>query len=183
MSSLRNSYYKIANVTPLNRVRRLTDDGTGITGEKNMNGDYSVTPKDFWIQPPAGAYWILQEVGVVVDGVANGQLADYGDVGGGLTEGIKFFLEIDGVEIDITASSNFKNNADVLSNGARFNGMGFGGNQRLDSIWFPQIPDSEAIILDGDLDMKFIVRLNDDFTPLTEHGFYIKAQDFGQKAR
>ena len=112
MSSLRNNYHRVALPTPANRVRRLTDDGTGITGIRNMNGDYSVTPKDFWIQPPAGAFWVLQEIGTVIDGVANGQLADYGDIAGGLTNGIKFFLEVDGFEIDITGSSNFKNKVD-----------------------------------------------------------------------
>ena len=39
------------------------------------------------------------------------------------------------------------------------------------------------IKLDGDRNMKFIVRLSDDFTALTEHGFYMRAEDYGQKAR
>lgn len=183
MSSLRNNYPKVALITPTNRVRRLTDNGTGVTGISNMNGDYSLTPKDFWIEPPIGSYWILQEVGLVINGVANGQLTDYGDVSGGLTNGVKFFLEINGQEIDVTGSSNFKNNSDIVSNGGRFNGMEFGGSKRLDSIWFPQIPDTEVITLDGDKNMKFIVRLNDNFTSLLKHGFYIRAEDYGQKSR
>lgn len=183
MSSLRNNYPKVSLTTPTNRVRRLTDDGTGVTGISNMIGNYSVTPKVFWIQPPIGVLWTLQEVGLVVNGVANGQLADYGSIAGGLTNGIKFFLEIDGQEIDVTGSSNFKTNSDIVSNGGRFNGMEFGGSKRLDSIWFPQLPDTEVVVLDGDKNMKFGIRLNDNFTTLIQHGFYIRAEDYGQKSR
>ena len=183
MGYLRDNYRGVAVPPAANRVRRLTDDGTGVTGASKIIGDYSVTPKDFWIQPPAGAIWIIQEVGSVIEGVSNGSLNDYGDISGGLTNGIRFFLEDEGTETDITGSSNFKMNSDLLSNGARVESLEYGGTKRVDSIYFPQIPDTEIVRLDGDRNMKFIVRLNDDFTDLVVHGYYIRADDLGQRGR
>ena len=92
-------------------------------------------------------------------------------------------MEIEGVEFDITASSNFKNNADIMSNGARFVDIEYTNSRRLLSLHFPYIPESEVIELDGDRNMKFIVRVNDNFSQLSEHNFYVRAQDYGQKSK
>ena len=78
MSSLRNNYYRIASPTPTNRVRRLTDDGTGLTGIHKIIDDYSVTPKDFWIQPPIGNYWVIQEIGLIINRQGTANIDDYG---------------------------------------------------------------------------------------------------------
>lgn len=181
MSSLRDSYRNIVRPDGVTVVRNLTDDGTGVTGEKEVIGDYSITPKDFYIQPPGDELWVIREVGGVINGINNAALADYGAITGGLTNGLKFFLETNGQEVDITASSNHKTNADLLSNGNRGFILDYGGNQKLDQFYLPTLLNTDTIVLDGSKNMKFIMRANDDFTALDAHVFYIHADNKGVK--
>ena len=182
MSSLREAYRRIIDKNGTTIVRHLTDDGTGITGLKDIIADYSVTPKDFYVQPPGDQLWIIREVGGIINGINNAGLGDYGAIGGGLTNGLRFFLEIEGVEFDITASSNHKNNADLLANGNRGVSLDYGGNQKLDQFYLPTLLDTDTIILDGARNMKFIMRANDDFTVLVAHILYIHAENKGNRS-
>jgi hypothetical protein len=182
MSSLKNKYRSVVKPVGVTVVRNLTDDGTGITGSKDVTGDYSATPKDFWVQPPGDQLWIIREVGGTVNGINNASLDDYGAIVDGLTNGLKFFLEIDGQEINITASSNHKNNADLLSNGNRGYMLDYGGNSKLDQFYLPALLDTDTITLDGNRNMKFILRANDDFTTLEAHTFYLHADNKGPLA-
>ena len=181
MSSLRNNYRNIVNPTGVTIVRNLTDDGTGITGLKDIIGDYSVTPKDFYIQPPADQKWIIREVGGVINGINNADLIDYGSIAGGLINGLKFFLEVDGQEVDITASSNHKNNADLLANGNRGYELEYTGQNKIDQFYLPTLDGTDTIVLDGARNMKFIMRANDNFTALDAHVFFIHADNKGTK--
>lgn len=181
MSSLSENYRSVVNPTGVTVVRNLTDDGTGITGSKDVTGDYSGVAKDFWIQPPGDQLWVIREVGGIINGINNAALSDYGAIIGGLTNGLKFFLEVDGQEFDITASSNHKNNADLLANGNRGFILDYGGNQKLDQFYLPTLLNTDTINLDGSRNMKFILRANDNFTALAAHIFYIHADNKGPR--
>tara|TARA_R110000851_G_scaffold96792_2_gene209923 strand:+ start:10663 stop:11214 length:552 start_codon:yes stop_codon:yes gene_type:complete len=181
MSSLRNNYRNIVNPVGVTVVRNLTDDGTGITGSKDILGDYSVTPKDFYIQPSGDQLWIIREVGGIINGVNNAALIDYGAIAGGLTNGLRFFLEVDGQEIEVTASSNHKNNADLLANGNRGYELEYAGQSKIDQFYLPTLIDTDTLVLDGAKNMKFILRANDNFTGLEAHSFYISADNKGAK--
>ena len=182
MSSLKNSYRNIINGKGVTIVRHLTDDGTGITGIKDILGNYSITSKDFYVQPPGDQLWIIREVGGIINGVNNAQLVDYGSIAGGLTNGLKFFLEIDGFEIDITASSNHKNNGDLLANGNRGQTLDYAGTKKIDQFYLPTLLNTDTIILDGARNAKFIMRASDDFTTLEAHVLYIHAENKGNRS-
>lgn len=134
-----------------------------------------------YIQPPGDQKWIIEEVGGIINGVNNAQLGDYGALSGGLTNGLKFFLDIDGMEIDITASSNHKNNGDLLANGNRGYALEYAGTQKIDQFYLPTLLDTETIVLDGSRNMKFIMRANDNFSTLDVHTLYIHARNLGNR--
>lgn len=179
MSELRNNYRNIAGQTRRTVVRYLTDDGTGITGDRNILGDYSIVSKDFWIQPPSDELWIVREVGGVVDGIATSQPGSYGSINGGLTNGLRFFIELNGFELDATGSSNYKTNEDLVSNGTRFVAL----KNELDRFYLPTIVGTDTLVLNGETNDKFIVRVNDDFTMLTTHNLYVHAENYGPRGR
>lgn len=181
MSSLQQSYREIAGRASTTTVRYLTDDGTGITGNRNATGNYSVTPQDFFVGPPGSEVWIVKRIGGVISGLNNASLADYGSISGGLTQGLRFFLEVAGQEIDITASSNHKTNVDLLANGNVGYELNYGGNDKLDQFFLPTIADTDTIRLDGRLNMKLILRLNDDFSALANHTFFAHFENLGRK--
>lgn len=181
MSSLRNSYREIAGRPVPTIVRYLTDDGTGITGNRNITGDYSVTPQDFWIAPPTTQKWIVERIGGVINGINNAELNDYGVIPGGLVNGLKFFLGIGLIEIDITASSNHKANADLLANGNVHETLDYVGQNKIDQFYLPTVAGTDTIVLDGARAMKLIMRANDNFTLLERHTFFVHFRNLGQK--
>lgn len=181
MSSLRSNYRSIVNPVGRTVVRNLTDDGTGISGVRDILGNYSVTPKDFYIQPPSDEKWIIREVGGIVNGINNANLDDYGSVSGGLINGLRFFLETDGQEIELTASSNHKNNADLLANGNIGYDLEYISQNRIDQFRLPTLSGTDTVVLDGSRNMKFIMRANDNFTGLIAHRFFIHADNKGSK--
>lgn len=179
MSSLRNVYRNLTSPEGQMLTRFLSDDGSGVTGNRDITGDYSSVPMDFYIQPPNDHLWYVREIGGVVSAPNNAALIDYGSVVGGLTTGLRFFVETDGQEIEVTGSSNYKSNADLLSNGNSGFILDYGSNQKLNKFFLSSLTDTSSVRLDGAKNMKLIVRVNDNFTALEAHSLYVHIDSRG----
>lgn len=104
--------FPVYSGTPFIRPMTVAGDTTGTF---NAIGNYSTTPTDFYYQVPAGAYFLLWQVTVVVSTTSSLRQDEYGDITGGLTNGLKFFASFQGTggaEIQLLAAQNIKTNND-----------------------------------------------------------------------
>ena len=92
MSSLKAAYYNIARTQPSILLRNLTDDGLP-EGNSNSNVNGSVTPVEFYVQPPANLQFEITGITIGVSDVGTPAITDYGNVLGPLTNGIQFFVD------------------------------------------------------------------------------------------
>ena len=180
MSSLKNNYYKISGETNNPASRAMTDDGT-ISGNDEIIGDYSVTEGRFWIQPPADEDWLVAGFTIAVSDAGNKARTDYGAITGGLTNGVNFFVEQEGVEIVVTQGNPIKDNQGLVRNGREFQLIDFDGQD--DTIFTSDLllAYSDGFVLRGGLSEKFGVLLNDDFTSLTQHQVFTKLSVLGKR--
>lgn len=151
--------------------RYLDTNGDG-TGTKNANGNYSVTPEQFYIDGPC----TLTRMIVMIEDTAGMQAEEYGNLGVALTNGVTITIDRSGLDnnaVNLTDGLPIKTNAewgrlcydvDVKSWGA--------GDEVFLARW--TFANAEPIKLgDGD---RLEVTLNDDFTGLIEH--YFKVQGY-----
>lgn len=173
MSSLRNNYHRVANSYFGFLIRNITDDGTEL-GDENMNVNGSSTVSRFYTQPPADQFYRLFQGVVAVSDSGNAKLNDFGSINGPLTNGIRFFLERDGVIVD--TGTPIKTNRGLQD---------LGGNVQLSSFssidlniytfdiqpYFPK-----GIELRGDTNDRFGWEVRDNLTGLTSFTTGIKGQ-------
>lgn len=81
-------------LNPLFQMVSSNGDGSGLTSQ---NGNYSVTPQLFFVQPPAGRIYLIYHFTVNIADTAAFGLTDYGGILGGLTNGIAFQQRINNV--------------------------------------------------------------------------------------
>ncbi|MGE5863339.1 MAG: hypothetical protein ACM31H_06160, partial [Nitrososphaerales archaeon] len=146
----------------------LTANGSGLASENpNLNGNYTV-PTDFFIQFP-GRYDVHTVVISVSDNV-NFLQSDYGGITGGLINGIKFFVNINGVEVPLISAVSIKQNMDwfTIAPGSVLTSFS-NTSQTLIAQFDIEFTFGKPLNLNaGD---KFIVRLQDNFTGLVKHTF------------
>jgi len=147
----------------------LTEDGTP-TGNYNMTGDYSVTPKDFFIQPAVGLVYQLLGLKVFMTLKPIPSKNYYGEIVGGLTNGVSLIYQRGAYEKELLPLGPAKNNADwVIANATRINPMLDGAAElNVFEFDFRQL-FSLSQPLFGEQNDRFIARLNDDFTMQTTH--------------
>jgi len=154
----------------------LTSSGDGL-GTKNLNGNYSSAPTDFYFEPSRGRYEVYSLLIAISDAASFSQ-GDYGAIAGGLTNGVKFFIKNFGqAEVQIMAGVNFKSNYNFLSIAHDTTLSSFaGGAQTLASeIDLIKTFGTPLVLNKGD---RFIVRLNDDLTGLISHIFAFGGERF-----
>lgn len=159
------------NGIPVNQF--LSDVGDG-TGNVNANGDYSVTPKTFFIQPAATEIIILNEL--VIHIVNGGALPAtvYGGLAGALTNGINVTLTNSRVAAGLILPVNIKNNADLIHTGGNFNLINFSGGVDAIAATIDFKKSHMPLILKGSEGHKLEVILTDNFTGLNDHHFTAK---------
>lgn len=151
--------------------RYLDINGDG-SGNENANGNYSVTPETFYIQPPEGEIYEIHRLVISIEDTNNFQAEEYGDLGSALTNGIQVRLQDDsGTISDYTNGSKVKTNAqwgglcydvDVKSWGA--------GNELLVArITF--VKAGQPILLRGDHNERLEIVLSDNLSGLISHQF------------
>ena len=150
--------------------RYLDTNGDG-TGTQQANGDYSVTPEDFKFT--AVNVTELARVIVFIEDTSGFGADDYGDIAGGLTNGIEIKVyRNDSTVDDLLDGITIKNNAgwarvchDVVNHA-------FGvGNDFLSVRWTWAKSGMPLKLLEGE-ELRF--ELSDDFSGLVEHTFMVE---------
>lgn len=96
-------------------TRHLDDVGDG-SGAKDINGDYSVTPKDFKFTPQTGKIYLLDKIVLTIRDVGDMDSALYGAVAA-LTDGNTFKFNRNAVLVrDFGNGLPFKTNGDLSDN-------------------------------------------------------------------
>lgn len=151
-------------------IQLLSTNGDG-TGTRNILGNYSVTPAEFYIQCPVGSRIFITHLHAVVAASGALNMADYGAVAGGLVNGIAVTYSIGGVTGDFLKGYRIKTNIDFLALGdiSITNFAGTAQAIKCEGDFPGQYTDS--IQLDAGDWLK--VTANDNFTSLVDHAFAV----------
>lgn len=171
MSSLRNSYAKIASQPrkPLFLNCSLNNDGLTI----NANIDASVVETKFYYECPADEFVKIEHFDMHLSGATNLRSGDYADIANGLTNGVDWFALVDGVEQIITPIPPLKTNEDLFRLGHHHQNVAYNGGISTHSYAGHLFEFSDGFDLSpGD---QIGVILRDDFTTLARHEFYLLA--------
>lgn len=165
-----------ANEIKPNIAQYLDTNGDG-TGNIDAIGDYSLTPTEFYIQPPAGSVYELRRVIVTIEDTGSIDSGGYGNNSSPLTNGISVECRIEGQPVrTLTAQLPVTRTADW--NSLCFDGdvINFGsGNQFYVARWtFTNDGDPIRLTENDVLAFKF----NDNLTSqgLVGHRFLIKGK-------
>ena len=136
----------------------------------NMNGDYSVTPQTFKLQPPIDKVYKVRRVLPFVVDSGTFDADKYGN-NITLTNGIEFRVSDDaGVTKDLLDGETIKTNSDWKKYCYDITISDFGvGNETLGGRWTFSKFVRNGIVLDGSNNERLEMVLNDDFTGLIEH--------------
>lgn len=157
--------------TPI--FRFLTQDGT-IGGNANANGDYSVTPARFFVQPPPGILYILRRLFVSLKDQQKIVGDGWGANGSPLTNGISVNVR-DGagnLRADFLGGRTIKSNTDwgFLADGVQL--ISFGAGDQLFRARFEAAVSGSPIVLRGDLGENFGVDFSDDVSFIQATTFF-----------
>lgn len=150
-------------------ARHLDTIGDG-TGQKNANGNYSVSPQTFKYIIPEGKGAELSTIAIHISASSNFALSSYGNIAGGLNNGMTIQLGLNGNEYQML-DHPIKNNDDLFHLSPSMNHINFAGGG--DSICIPITADQFGfkLSLSGGDYIQFT--LNDDFSGLSSHHIQI----------
>ncbi len=163
-----------------NIINQYLDTNGDGTGTIDAIGDYSSAEEIFYIEPAVTEKFLLTRLIVTVEDGQGMRAERYGALASALTNGITVRVSNDsGVIVSLDGGVPVKANAewgrlcydvDVKSWGA--------GNELLLVRWtFEKTGD--VLTIDGGLDHKLEVVLNDDFTGLVHQYFMVQGSRFG----
>lgn len=158
---------------PEDKLFRYLDTVGDGNGTKNANGNYSVTSDDFKITPPAGERYAISRMIVEVEDTSGMQAEEYGNLGAALTNGIQVLVVDDGdtTILDLTDGEAIKTNAGWGSHCYDVALKSWGaGDELLLARWTFARTGSRLLLESG---YSLLVRLNDDFTGLVGHYFFV----------
>lgn len=162
--SLSNGQYRVPAFT----IQKLTDTGFETAGvTTNFNADYSVTSEDAFIQTFPGLILRIDAIVIAITDSGTFAESDYGNIVGGLTNGLQTVVEINGVEIT-NAEATISSNSELFTVDSQAQIVQYSANDRTLVARFNL---SSPVILNGNTADKFILRLSDDMTGLTIHEF------------
>ncbi len=164
--SLVNGQYRI----PAFVIEKLTDTGVESAGAvTNFIGDYSVTPQDAFITAPPGQLLKIEIVNISITDAGSFAPGDYGNILDGLPNGILTVLELDGVEFSNPVKL-INTNVELFSIDSAAQIIEYGNNIRTLVARFQL---GTPLVLNGDTQDKFILRLSDDMTGILTHEFTV----------
>ena len=154
---------------------RFADTNGDGTGTKNANGDYSSAADIFYIRPPAATVYRVHRMLISYEDTSGMIAAEYGNLAAALTNGITIRVQDDdGTISDMTDGVPVKTNAewgrmcfdaDVKTWGS--------GNELFVARW-TFAKSGAAVVLDGGLNQRLEVVLNDDLRGLISHYFLLQ---------
>lgn len=175
---LENTWGWLQNRPGVPFSQMLTDDGTK-TGDCNITGDYSVTPQDFYIQPPPGVIYFLHGLKVNYTLPPSPDREDYGEINDGLTNGLQFIRKRGLTETILNPRGPIKNNQDLVIAGGVLQPTGLNGSILLYVMSFDYHKDfGQPEPIHGDREESYIVRANDDFNGQNVHCVLVEGVRF-----
>lgn len=153
-----------------------TLDNAGVT--YSAAGDYSVTDERFEWGPPAGEVWHLERMIVLIADAGNADAGEYGNLGAALTNGInvEFLTSTSTVVQTLNGLKPIKTNGDWagLCYDERNLGLGGAGDDAYTVRWtFSRGLGGKGIRLYGDDSDRLSIHLQDNFSGLSDHTFFI----------
>lgn len=174
MCANNNTIQYFGNPAGVPYTKTLSTNGDG-TGTYNIVGDYSGAPTDFYYQAPVGVKYYLNAVTVTITDTSKFNVDGFGGLAA-LTNGIEMIYSDLGVEHVLLGGRQIKTNGEwpVVTPYVKLIPFANLSGADLLSVTFKlkelyEIP----LILSGDHDRKFIVRVNDDFTGLVTHQYVL----------
>ena len=166
---LKTESYPISEGLPVQFFLTTAGNGTGVY---NHSVNYSAAPTDiFYI---ATSQYDVATFLIVISDNANFNQADYGAIAGGLTNGVKVFIQPAGqAEIPLLSGIAFKHNYEWLAITEHTNLSSFAGLAQTLTVAF-DITFDYGKPINMNVGDKFIVRLNDDFSGLVSHTFGLR---------
>ena len=159
--------------TPFLRWLNPSGDGTHTTAA--IIGNYAATPTDFYYQVPVGTVYAVAQILITISSSGSVNHGDYGNIAGGLTNGVKLIQVKNGVETQLIGGLTVKKNYEYLAatDAALF--TNFSGGAETIQFAFDSYSDLGAFIeLNGNTSDKIIFRVNDNFSTLINHKCVIR---------
>ena len=162
----------------LTTLAQFMDDIGNGTGVKNANGNYSIVPQDFFIQPGIDESFAISSLNVLIRDNGALKAEQYGSVAE-LTNGISIVKQTGSspvVSVDFTNGFPIKSNSDWGRFAFDVMPSDFGGGDNFFLVkWiFEPLP----LLLKGKKLDKLVITLNDDLTPLIQHTFFVRGFKF-----
>lgn len=148
-------------------IQKLSASGFEDGSNTNFNADYSVTDELAIIQAPAGLLIRINTIQISVTDNGAFSPTEYGNIVGGLTNGILTEVVLNGVTIT-NPNATINNNAELFTTDSQAQIIEYGGSDRQ---LIARFNFNSPVILNGDTLDKIQLRLQDDMTGLTFHEF------------
>jgi len=149
-------------------IQKLDTNGDE-TETTNFIGNYSVTPERGVIRPLVGTRMEIHTLDITILDTGTFNPGDYGNIVGGLANGINVELLVNGVVISFP-DKTIQTNAELFAVSESRDIVQFAGSDR--GLYARFMYDA-PFILNGDSGDEFRMFLNDDFTGLTRHEFIV----------
>lgn len=157
-----------ANLFPI--VQKLTDTGFETVGATtNFNGDYSSADQDAFMQAPPGLRITISTLVVAITDSGTFSESDYGNIVNGLTNGWLTIIELNGFEI-IAEAKTINTNSELFGVDSQGQIVEYSANDR---TLVARFDFRDPLVLNGNTDDKFIIRLRDDMRGLIIHEFTV----------
>jgi hypothetical protein len=169
------TWRKDAPIVALSRFADTVGDGTGTSIAVGNYSDVGLGVTDFMIAPAAGEVFQIERMIVSIEDTVGMDADSYGN-GITLTNGIDVLVANDTGDLWYWTQPNHP----ITTNGewahycydAQLLGWGQ-GNEHIVVRWtFGKT--GHPLVLNGNVGAKLIIRLNDDFSGLIDHGFLIQ---------
>jgi len=167
--SLVNGQYAV----PFPIVQKLSDTGFETLGVlTNFIGDYSSVSQDAFYTAPPGQIHELTALNISVTDSGAFAPQDWGNIVGGLPNGLLIIIETDGFEL-FEPAQVIPTNVDLFGIDSSAQIIEYGSNLR---TIIARFDFSTPIVLNGDTEDKFIIRLSDDMSALQRQEFIVSAR-------
>jgi len=153
--------------------QHLSTNGDG-SGTFEAIGNYSGAATEFYIQPAAEEIFAIETVTISIQDAQKVSADKYGGMTA-LTNGISVQIhDSGGVVTDITSNAMIKTNGEWSSYFDSMKAHTFGTGDELVVLYWKFADSGRSILLDGAKGEKLVFILNDDFTGLTLHRFFVQ---------
>jgi hypothetical protein len=160
-------------LSPENNLYQFLDTNGDESGTTDALGDHSGAADDYYIQPPSTEVYELARLIIFIQSTTVLASGKYGDQAA-LTNGIKVIIENNGTEILLNkvAVKTHDDWAGICFNSENLNYGNVAGKSV--AIRWSFFKAERNIYLNGANSDKFILRLNDDFSNLVHHRFFMQ---------